>query len=52
VGVLVGGASPLLFLTVPGGMIVGGAAWGVATALERGLHDKVLRWLGVADSSD
>jgi hypothetical protein len=51
-GWLVGGPSPLLFITIPGGMIVGGAAWGVATALERGLHDKVLRWLGVADSPD
>lgn len=33
----------LVLLTAPGGMIVGGAAMGVATALEAGLHDRVLR---------
>jgi hypothetical protein len=52
VGLLVAGGGPLLFITVPGGMIVGGAAWAVASALERGLHEKILRWLGVADTPD
>ena len=33
----------LMLLTVPGGMIVGGAAFGLGSALEKGLHDKLLR---------
>jgi hypothetical protein len=33
----------LLLATVPGGIIVGGAAMGVATALEQGLHERILR---------
>lgn len=33
----------LLLATVPCGIIVGGAAMGVATALEQGLHERVLR---------
>jgi hypothetical protein len=32
----------LMVATVPGGMIVGGVAMGVATALERGLHHRLL----------
>jgi len=35
--------APLILLTVPGGMIIGGAAYGVASAIERGLHDRVLK---------
>jgi hypothetical protein len=34
--------APLVLLTVPGGMLVGGTVYGVASALERGLHDRVL----------
>jgi hypothetical protein len=35
--------APLVLLTVPGGMLVGGTVYGVASALERGLHDRVLK---------
>jgi hypothetical protein len=36
------GASPLLLITVPAGMIVCGAAKGIADALENGLRDRLL----------
>jgi hypothetical protein len=39
----------LLFIAVPGGMVVFGAANGVATALNVGLRARVLAWLGVDD---
>ena len=39
----------LLFITMPGGMIVFGAAAGVAEALHLGLRTKMLGWLGVDD---
>jgi len=39
----------LLIATVPGGMIVGGAAYGVGMALQHGLHDRVLRWIAGSD---
>jgi hypothetical protein len=42
VGFLVGGSGPLLFVTVPAGMIICGAASGVAKALEKGLKDRIL----------
>ncbi|MGA8937741.1 MAG: hypothetical protein WB439_01125, partial [Acidobacteriaceae bacterium] len=35
--------APLVLLTVPGGMLVGGTVYGVASALERGLHERVLK---------
>jgi hypothetical protein len=37
----------LLFLTVPAGMIICGAAVGVARGLETGLYHKLLQWFGV-----
>jgi hypothetical protein len=46
VGALAGSSHPaLMLLTVPGGMIVGGTALGVATALEKGLHERILRMI-------
>lgn len=32
----------LLLVTTPGGMIIGGTAMGIASALEKGLHQKIL----------
>jgi hypothetical protein len=37
--------TPLLLVTVPAGMIICGAASGVAAGLQQGLRDTVLRWL-------
>jgi hypothetical protein len=51
-GSLVGSDSWLLFLTVPAGMIVGGAAYGVATALQQGLHQKILGWIVGDETAD
>jgi hypothetical protein len=42
-GLLAVGHGPLLLLSVPGGMVIGGAAFGISTALEQGLHERVLR---------
>jgi len=42
VGFVAFGASPLLLVIVPAGMIICGAAKGVADALEQGLRDKLL----------
>jgi hypothetical protein len=39
----------LVLITVPGGMIIGGAASGVARALETGLHRRVLRLIDPPD---
>jgi hypothetical protein len=39
------GSTPLLFVAVPAGMIICGAAKGVATALEEGLKKKLVSWL-------
>jgi hypothetical protein len=48
VGFLVaGGPTPLLFLTVPAGMLIVGTAAGVAKALEVGLNYRLLRLMGV-----
>lgn len=45
-GFLAGGEGPLLLLTVPGAVIVGAAAWVLASTLEHGeLQEQVLRWL-------
>lgn len=41
-GFIVAGGSPLVFVLVPAGMIVFGAAAGVARALEEGLRERVL----------
>ncbi len=43
--VFVGGASPLLLIAVPTGMLVCGAAAGVSRALEEGLRYRLLRKL-------
>lgn len=50
VGFVVGaGVPPLLLITVPAGMIVCGAAAGIAAALEQGLKTRLLRRLGVEE---
>jgi hypothetical protein len=52
VGFVVAGPTPLLFVTVPAGMIICGAAKGLADALEKGLRDRLLRWLKGEDQGD
>lgn len=42
-GFVVAGSSPLIFVTVPMGMIIFGAAAGVANALEQGLRTRLLK---------
>lgn len=42
-GFVVAGNTPLLFVFVPAGMILFGAAAGVASALEQGLRERVLK---------
>ena len=49
VGIASGGPTPLLLITVPAGMILCGAAAGVAAALEQGLRQRLLRRLGVEE---
>jgi hypothetical protein len=44
-GFVIGGGSPLIFVTVPAGMIIFGAAAGVARALEEGLRDRLERMI-------
>ena len=39
------GQGPLLFITVPAGMIIVGAASGIGAALEAGLRTKLAQWL-------
>ncbi len=46
-GFLVSGPSPLALVTVPGGMIIGGTAAGVARGLEAGLEYKIRCLLGM-----
>lgn len=41
-GFVVGGGSPLILITVPAGMILFGAAAGVARALQDGLYERIL----------
>jgi hypothetical protein len=43
------GSPPLFFILVPLGIILGGAAQGVAEALHRGIRSKILRSMGVSD---
>ncbi len=43
-----GGPTPLLFFTVPAGMILCGAAAGVSEGLQKGLRHKILKLMGVA----
>ena len=51
-GFLAAGPTPLALVTVPAGMIIGGAAAGVARALEEGLRSRIMRRLGVGESED
>lgn len=44
-GFVLAGSSPLLLVTIPAGMIICGAAKGIADALEQGLREKLLRFL-------
>jgi hypothetical protein len=41
--------NPLLILAVPAGIIIRGAAYGIADALRLGLRARVLGWMGVPD---
>lgn len=41
IGIVVAGATPLLFITVPAGMIICGAAAGVGMGLFKGLSDRI-----------
>jgi hypothetical protein len=43
VGLVVGAGTPLIFLTVPTGMLLCGAAAGVAKALHDGLYERLVR---------
>jgi hypothetical protein len=45
IGFVVFGASPLLFIGVPAGIILCCAARGVGQGLEEGLRDKVREWI-------
>jgi hypothetical protein len=45
VGFVAFGSGPLLFVSVPAGMLICGAARGVAQALEEGLRERLLVWL-------
>lgn len=47
VGFLVAWGSPMLLISVPFGMILGGATAGIARGLEKGLEKKFLQMLGV-----
>lgn len=42
----------LLVATVPGGMIIGGSAMGVATGLEAGLHQRVVQMVSSPENDD
>jgi hypothetical protein len=44
-GVVASGGTPLILLTVPAGMIIGGAAAGVGHALEEGLRERITGWI-------
>ncbi len=44
-GVVASGGTPLILITVPVGMVIGGAAAGVGRALEEGLRERVLTWI-------
>lgn len=49
-GWAVAGPTPLLFVSVTGGMLLFGAAAGIASALQEGLRYRFLRWLKGSDS--
>ena len=44
-GFIVAGGTPLIFVTVPAGMIIFGAAAGVAKGLEKGLAARISKWI-------
>jgi len=44
-GFVLAGPTPLLLITIPAGMIICGAAKGIADALEQGLRDRLVRFL-------
>ena len=50
VGIVAAGPTPLLLITVPAGMIIGGAAFGVGQALQVGLRSRLLKLMGVKPS--
>lgn len=50
-GVVGFGAQPLLFVAVPAGMILLGAARGVSRALEEGLYERVLRLINPSEQA-
>jgi hypothetical protein len=50
--VLAGGPTPLLFITVPAGLIVCGAAMGVAEGLQQGLRRRLTRAIGGPEPPD
>jgi hypothetical protein len=50
-GFVLFGSSPLLFIAAPAGMLIFGAAKGIADALEQGLRERLLAVLRGADSS-
>jgi hypothetical protein len=51
IGFVVAGSSPLLFITVPAGMIICGAASGLARGLEDGLRRRIKNLIGYRRSS-
>jgi len=53
IGFLVVGTSPLLFVAVPAGIIIVGAAAGIGRGLEEGLRDKIKNMInGVHDQTE
>jgi hypothetical protein len=44
-GVVASGGTPLILITVPVGMIIGGAAAGIGRALEEGLRERLRAWI-------
>lgn len=48
-GFVLAGPTPLLLIAIPAGMILCGAAKGVADALEKGLRERLLRFLKGAE---
>ncbi|HEY2912623.1 MAG TPA: hypothetical protein VGK21_04640 [Candidatus Angelobacter sp.] len=47
VGFVAAGSHPLVLIVVPAGIIVCGAAFGIAKALEQGLQERLLAFMGV-----
>lgn len=48
IGFVLAGPTPLLLLTVPAGVVICGAAWGVAKGLEDGLRKRVAKLISKA----